>query len=812
MTVAASLRLSFRRLFTFVLSAGLIVASVAFSSTPVKAASFQSRTGYYVGNGSSSTVTNIGFQPDLVIVKATTTASVAAYKTSAMPANTTAYFSATTVNTANQLTLTSTGFTTGTTLSTNNLIYQWVAFGGSDCSAAGTFCVGTYTGNGATTQTITTGFQPGIVMNKRSTSVGASFRTASMPANYGEYFLTTATNTAGTLFTSLNSDGFTVGSLNSTSGGVYYYAAFASSSSIQEGTYTGDGTDNRNIGGVGFTPSALFMKNTSSATSTNRRAVFSTTNHYGDQTSYSGEALAVTSNVIQGLRTDGFQVGSGIVNEANAKVYWFAFGDETATTPGNGSFSYDEGVYTGTGAAQTISGLSFTPDLIIVKDDAANLMVFRTKLMAGDLTAYFASGSAPFAGGITSMGTNSFTVGTNVAVNTAGNTYRWQAFGNAYNQATQSGASDFAIGAYYGNGTDNRNITKLPFSPDLLVIRSTSAAPSVFRTSLNSGDNSQFFAATTDLTNAIQSFSSDGFQVGTTANTNATSAVQWWFAFKAGANLKVGTYTGNGAASRTLPLTSYRPSYIWIKRVASATSATARPASIVDDTSQVFGNASNAPDVIKGLNGGGFTVGPTLNANAASYRYIAWRKPLPETLTTSIVTQDGTTVSSPVVDFSPFTTRFSCDVSSATLGTGVQRVRVANQRSSSGWATSIAATDGPSALWRSIDATSAYDFNDVTDNGCSSGSDGDGLAGSLRVEASSATITPEAFCSASNVTSGADQSFSQGVNAVPLASAAIGADTGCYWDITNITLRQTIPLEQLPNTYTLPLTITTVAL
>lgn len=76
--------------------------------------------------------------------------------------------------------------------------------------------------------------------------------------------------------------------------------------------------------------------------------------------------------------------------------------------------------------------------------------------MAGDTTAYFASATADFAGGITSLGSDDFSLGTSTVTNTNGNTYHWQAFGNAYTSDTSSGSADFATGVYHGNGIGSR--------------------------------------------------------------------------------------------------------------------------------------------------------------------------------------------------------------------------------------------------------------------------------------------------------------------------------------------------------------------
>ncbi len=193
-----------------------------------KAASFSMQTGNYVGTGvASKVISGLGFQPSLVIIKSSTSAGVAVFKSSAMPANATAFMSATADNTATSIAFNSDGFTLGTlaNLNTANTLYTWTAFTGSDCTSTGNFCVGTFTGDGAATKTITTGFQPSIVIAKRSTAVNVHFRTNSMPANQSEFFTSTAANTAGAYIRSFSATGFDVGTTDNVSAGVYYYIA-----------------------------------------------------------------------------------------------------------------------------------------------------------------------------------------------------------------------------------------------------------------------------------------------------------------------------------------------------------------------------------------------------------------------------------------------------------------------------------------------------------------------------------------------------------------------------------------------------------
>lgn len=208
----------------------------------VSAANFSLRTGSYLGSGTARSISGLGFQPDFVIINPSTTAGSSVFKTSSMPANTVAFLSATANNTTSAVTLDTDGFSLSTLANVNsaNVMYRWTAIAGSDCSNTGYMCIGTYTGNGAATRTITTGFQPNMVMNKRSTNVAGHFRTSSMAANRTEFFPNTAADTAGNYIRSMAATSFTVGATDNTNGGVYYYLAIReNTTTFTEGTYTG---------------------------------------------------------------------------------------------------------------------------------------------------------------------------------------------------------------------------------------------------------------------------------------------------------------------------------------------------------------------------------------------------------------------------------------------------------------------------------------------------------------------------------------------------------------------------------------------
>ncbi|MDP3042859.1 MAG: hypothetical protein Q8N21_00425 [bacterium] len=605
-----------------------------------RAATFQIQTGSYIGSGASKSITGLGFSPQMIVLKSNTTTIAAVFKTTAMPVLNTAYLGSATVDSAaGFITLNSDGFTVASTANTANVRYTWTAFTGSDCTASGVFCIGSYQGTAAA-KAITTGFSPNLVIVKPATAVAATWRSSAMGTNVGQYFMGTIQDTTGVLFTTLDATGFTVGATNSPTGVTNYYAAFKSvAGSVAVGTYTAAATpaDNTNIAGVGFVPDFVFVKNAPTAVS----AVYNVKESYGDSASYFS-ATANIPDMIQALQTDGFQIGlNATVNSANIAYFYAAFGGSAAHSA-SGTFSMATGSYTGTAAVQTISNLGFSPDLVIIKGNTTQAGAFRTRMMAGDITAYLDSATTNFAGGITALNPDSFTVGTSVVVNTNAVTYYWTAYGNAWNPDTNSGAADFTIGAYYGNGIDSRNITRLPFQPNMVAVKNYGTGAGVFRTSAHTGDLSSYFAATAEAANIIQTLNTDGFQVGTAANVNTAASVYHFFAFKSGTNFEVGAYSGTGVA-KNVPV-AFQPDNIWVKSII-ATRGVSRPSSQAGDGALPFINIASITGAITAIIATGFSVGTAAETNTSgtnNYRYVAWKNPAANSAPTLSISQpDG---------------------------------------------------------------------------------------------------------------------------------------------------------------------------
>lgn len=617
------------------------------------AGDFQMQTGYYMGTGLSQTIDNLGFEPDMLIVKANTTASMAVLKTSAMPAGHTAPMTAAVINKSNQVILRNDGFTVGEegkialdsdgfsvkeslNVANENVRYNYVAFGGSDCTATGNFCVGTYTGNGSNPRNIDVGFLPSFVMIKSNLAVASHFHTENQPANESLYFTNAVRSTDGSLIRDFTGTGFNVGSSDNTAGNTYYYAAFATTTGAMfTGTYTANNTDNRAITGVGFQPDFMLVKNATNTTANNTYASFNLTESYEDASSYF-TATNNASNNIQSLDSDGFTLGNSVYVNGSASdtQYYVAFGGAGAPSA-SGTFKFQVGSYTGNGVSQSITGLDFSPDLVIIKSNAAQLAVFRTKLMSGNTAAYLGSASANLVDAILSIDSDGFTVGGSVVTNQSGTVFHYQVFGNAYDPIDNAGAADFIVGAYTGNGISNRTISRLPFQPDLVTVKSIDASGAgVWRPSYYTYDSSFYFANTATTTEVIKTLNSDGFDVGTNAATNANLITYFWFAFKNGTNFNAnGMYTGDTIDGRQITGLGLNPALVWVKRTTNV-NGVFRPGSLAGDATQYFAATANATNRIQNLIPDGFELGGSqieTNASGGIYYYAAWATTTPDT-------------------------------------------------------------------------------------------------------------------------------------------------------------------------------------
>lgn len=276
---------------------------------------------------------------------------------------------------------------------------------------------GQYTGDGSASHAIAgIGFQPDFVVIKGNGATPAVARTRTMGGDAAKELGTTNALLAAHV-RSLDADGFTVGSDVSVNapGTVYTWTAFLEApGEMKVGSYTGDGTDNRSLTGVGFAPQFVIVMGAGARSPVQRFAA-----EVGDATLPIGSG-GEASDKIQALGNDGFQAGTnGDVNAAGTVYHYVAWAA--------GGTRVDNGLYLGNGTAgRAIHDVGFRPGLLWIKRQDSGMEVARPSILDGDVAQPLGA-AAPFANGIQALLPDGFQTGTDATVNGSGKVYFWTA-------------------------------------------------------------------------------------------------------------------------------------------------------------------------------------------------------------------------------------------------------------------------------------------------------------------------------------------------------------------------------------------------
>ena len=280
------------------------------------------------------------------------------------------------------------------------------------------------------------------------------------------------------------------------------------------------------------------------------------------------------------------------------------------------------GTYTGNGVdGRAITGIGFEPDLVIIKrTDYSNQPMWRSSAMAGDVSAYLGYNAANVTNRIESLDGDGFSVGDSAEVNANGGTYHWWAF-------RDNGNDDFKVGAYVGNGVDDRAITGLGFAPGFVYVKGDRASAYGWWKSADlAGDASLPFANLGAYANIIQALDADGFTIGTSSSANYNGTDYYWFGFGAEAGIcAIGTYTGDGNDDRSISGLGFQPDLVWVKRQDTGYGR-ARPSTLAGDLTTYLTGGTTQTNLIQALESDGFQLGQASDVNSATktYYYIAW--------------------------------------------------------------------------------------------------------------------------------------------------------------------------------------------
>ncbi|MCH7798092.1 MAG: hypothetical protein IID28_06565, partial [Planctomycetes bacterium] len=276
-------------------------------------------------------------------------------------------------------------------------------------------------------------------------------------------------------------------------------------------TYTGDGTNNRAITGVGFQPDVVIIKG-----DTSKNAFLRSSTMTGDASKSLVGNPSLQSGRIQSLDADGFTVGSSNadVNGGGTTYYWVAFKVNAG--------QLDVGTYSGNGADnRSIGGVGFQPDYVIVLSAGSHNVLHHSSTMPADFSVRF-SEQTMFTDRIQAFEPDGFQVGTHNQVNMSGTTYHYVAF--------KASAGQLSVGSYPGDGANDRNITGVGFQPVYLILKAE-GVNAAHRMSSVTGDSTLDFKTVANYADGIQALQTDGFQVGTHTKVNQSTKTYYWMAF-----------------------------------------------------------------------------------------------------------------------------------------------------------------------------------------------------------------------------------------------------------------------------------------
>lgn len=303
------------------------------------------------------------------------------------------------------------------------------------------------------------------------------------------------------------------------------YVPAGGSFKVKPFTYTGTGST-QTISGIGFSPQLLLIKANGNADPNDIATIaissLQNTSNVGpaaSQWTNSSTPAEPKTGIINSYNADGFEISNNVTINANGKTYYgmALTGDSTEVY---------QGIYTGNGTSQSISGIGFQPDLvIIITKNASGAITYKHGSMGTN------SNANPFstfvATAITSLDADGFSIGNQTSVNVNGRMYQYIAI------KAPSGCGEFAT--YNGNGTDNRtiNYSSISSGAQFAFVKRNGASNPVFTTTSHPSDNSSQIGAFVNIANSIQSISSPtSMEIGTDATVNTNTNTYYYFALK----------------------------------------------------------------------------------------------------------------------------------------------------------------------------------------------------------------------------------------------------------------------------------------
>ena len=245
-------------------------------------------------------------------------------------------------------------------------------------------------------------------------------------------------------------------------------------------------------------------------------------------------------------------------------------------------------LYTGTGSAQSITGLEFSPDFVWIKDRTSANNHRLLDIIRGSTKELYSStddSETTQAQSLTAFNSDGFSIGNLAQINTSSNNYvSWCWDANGAGVSNTSGTisstvsanttSGFSIVSYTGNATLSQTIGHgLGVAPRMIIFKTRSglsdwgvyheSMTNTKRILLNLTNASGNFTWGGSPTSSVFYVNNDGL-----VNGSGSTYIAYCFAEVKGYS-KFSSYTGNGNADGTFIYTGFKPAFVLLKSSSS---------------------------------------------------------------------------------------------------------------------------------------------------------------------------------------------------------------------------------------------------
>jgi len=288
--------------------------------------------------------------------------------------------------------------------------------------------------------------------------------------------------------------------------------------------------------------------------------------------------------------------------------------------------------YTGTGATQSITGVGFSPEMVIILDAADTSGAERWITQANDVGQHWKPGGDSFPNfdqtqsksGVTSFDADGFTLGSDGDMNGSGTSY-------------------VALCFAAGTGTETANFQAQAFTRAFgaATVAHTLGTTPVWAWSKRDGqaagewitdgglgtDSNDLGGSISANADAVTAVSSSDITIGADTRWGAGSDTGPLILFggvESAGKYKTGTYTGTGGSGNAITGLGFQPSVVMIRSL-DGTGLSVLAAGLSPQTAFVLGDTGNR-DAAFTLDADGFTVNGSdeINRSGESFRYFAW--------------------------------------------------------------------------------------------------------------------------------------------------------------------------------------------